>query len=121
MKSASTANCKYSRAVKSTKSIPIKFVEAKNTKRRKKGMDVHPLWVNIPNNAYAPHFEEFQTKWASNFTSVEDLILCKLYAVVSEDPTVVTYQTVKIFWGKIFESFNCLSATEASNGTFYKQ
>ncbi len=69
----------------------MKFVKAKITKRRKKR---HPLWVNPPNNAYTPYFEEFQTKQAPNFTLVEDL-------VVTEDPT----QTVETFLRKNFESF----------------
>ncbi len=84
-------------------------------------MDVHPLWIDLPNNAYAPYFEEFQNKWAPNFKSVEDLILCKLYAGVSEVPTVGTDQTLETFGGNIFKSFIRLSVTEASNGTFYKQ
>jgi len=117
MKSTSTG----AKSEKSTKRVPLKFVEAEITKRRKKGMEVHPLWNDPPDDAYAPFFQEFQSKRAPNFTPVEDLILCKSYAAVSEDPTVGTDQTVETFWGKIFETFIYLSATEASNGTFYKQ
>ncbi len=84
-------------------------------------MDVHHLWNNPPDDAYVPYFDKFQTKLAPNFTSVEDLILCKLYAAVSEDPTVGTDQTVETFWWKIFETFIHLSATEVSNGIYYKQ
>ncbi len=71
-------------------------------------------------NADAPYLEEFQSKPAPNFMPVEDLILCKSYTEVSEDLAVGTDQVVETFWGKIFETFICLSATEASNGTFYK-
>ncbi len=83
-------------------------------------MDVHPLWNNPPDDVYAPYFEEFQSKRSPNFTTVEDLILFKSYAAISEDPTVGTDQTVGTFWGKIFETFICLFATETSNGTLYK-
>ncbi len=127
MKSTSTVKHKCPRtqkaakSAKSTKRVPLNFAEAKITKRRKKGMEVHPLWNDPPDDAYAPYFEEFQSKRAPNFTPVEDLILCKAYAAVSEDPTVGTDQTVETFWGKIFETFVFLSATEASNGTFYKR
>ena len=51
-------------------------------KRRKKGNDSDPLWIDPPDDAYAPYFEEFQSKRAPNFTAVEDLILCKAYAAV---------------------------------------
>ncbi len=51
-------------------------------------MDVHPLGNDPSDDVYAPYFEEFQSKQASNVTIVEDLILCKSYATVSEDPTV---------------------------------
>ncbi len=51
----------------------------------------------------------------------EDLILFKAYAVVLDNPTVRTNQTVETFWGKIFESFIHLFWTEATNGTFNKQ
>ncbi len=56
-----------------------------------------------PDKADALFFEEFQSKQAPNFTAVEDLILCKLYAAVSEDPIVGMYQAVNKFWGKMFE------------------
>ncbi len=64
-------------------------------------MDVHPLWNYPLDNAYAPYFEENQTKWAPNLTSVEDLILCKLYVVVSEIP--------QLEWGRFSKpSLVCL-------------
>ncbi len=80
----------------------------KITKRRKKGMDANSLWV-------AP---QFQSKQASNFTAVEDLVFCKAYAAVLEDSTVGTDQNEENFLGKIFESFGCLSLTESANRTF---
>ncbi len=58
-----------------------------------------------PDDAYAPYFEEFQSKHAPNFTAVENLILCKAYSGGLEDPTVEIDKTVNNFWGKIFESF----------------
>ncbi len=79
----------------------MKFVEVEITKGRKKGMDVHPLWNDSPDNVYAPYFEEFQCKRAPNFPTVEDLILCKSYTAVSEDHTVGMDQTVETFWGKV--------------------
>ena len=90
------------------------------TKRRKKNSDADPLFVDPPDDAYAPYFKEFEGKRAPNFTTVEDLVLCKSYAAVSEDPTVGTDQTAETFWGKVFESFVLLSAYERENGTFYK-
>ena len=102
------------RASKSTVAVVI-------TKRKKKGEYSDPLYVDPPDDVFAPYFEEFQSKRAPNFTAVEDLILCKAYAAVSEDPTIGTDQTVETFWGKIFTSFIYLSATEADNGTFYKR
>jgi hypothetical protein len=91
------------------------------TKRKKKNSDANPLFVDPPDDAYAPYFKEFEGKRAPNFTTVEDLVLCKSYAAVSEDPTVGTDQTAETFWGKVFESFVLLSAYEAENGTFYKR
>jgi hypothetical protein len=91
------------------------------TKRRKKNSDANPLFVDPPDDAYAPYFKEFEGKRAPNFTTVEDLVLCKSYAAVSEDPTVGTDQTAETFWGKVFESFVLLSAYETENGTFYKR
>ncbi len=81
------------------------------------------LCGSIPPTMLMPHtLKSFKlkTKQAPNFTSVEDLILCKLYAALSVGSTVGTDQTVETFWGKIFESFIHLSETEASIGTFYK-
>ena len=83
------------------------------TKRRKKNSDADPLFVDPPDDAYAPYFKEFEGKRAPNFTTVEDLVLCKSYAAVSEDPTVGTDQTAETFWGKVFESFVLLSAYES--------
>ncbi len=91
------------------------------TKRKKKGEDADPLYVDPPDDVSAPYFEEFASKWAPNFTAVEDLVLCKAYTAVSEDPTVGMDQTVETIWGKIFTSFIYLSATEADNGTLYKR
>ena len=91
------------------------------TKRRKKNSDANPLFVDPPDDAYAPYFKEFEGKRAPNFTTVEDLVLCKSYAAVSEDPTVGTDQTAETFWGELFESFVLLSAYETENGTFYKR
>ena len=90
------------------------------TKRRKKNSDADPLYVDPPDDAYAPYFKEFEGKMAPNFTAVEDLVLCKSYAAVSKDPTVGTNQTAETFGGKVFESFVLLSAYERENGTFYK-
>ncbi len=56
-----------------------------------------PFFVDPPDDVFAPYFEEFQSKRAPNFTAVEDLILCKAYAAVSEDPTIGTDQTVETF------------------------
>ncbi len=47
-------------------------------------MDANPLWVAPPDDAYAPYFEEFQSKQVPNFTVVEDLILCQAYVAVLE-------------------------------------
>ena len=91
------------------------------TKRKQKNSDANPLFVDPPDDAYAPYFKEFEGKRAPNFTTVEDLVLCKSYAAVSEDPTVGTDQTAETFWGKVFESFVLLSAYETENGTFYKR
>ncbi len=91
------------------------------TKRRKKNSDADPLFVDPPDDAYAPYFKEFEGKRAPNFTTVEDLVLCKSYAAVSEDPTVGTDQTAETFWGKVFESFVLLSSYERENGSFYKR
>ncbi len=72
-------------------------------------MGVHTLWNDPPDGAYAPYYEEFKTKWAPNFTSVEDLILCKMQEAVSEDPIVGTDQTVEPFEGSFLKpSFVCL-------------
>ncbi len=75
-------------------------------KRKKRGEDVDPLFVNPPSDAYAPYFEDFKSKRAPNFTAVKDITLCKVYAAVSEEPT--------------FELFVVLSGSEAGNGQFFK-
>ncbi len=68
--------------------ILTKNVGGKITKRRRGGKEG---WMLIlcgstpPNDAYAPFFEEFQSKQAPNFIAVEDLILFKSYAAVSKD------------------------------------
>ena len=77
------------------------------TKRRKKNSDADPLFVDPPDDAYAPYFKEFEGKRAPNFTTVEDLVLCKSYAAVSEDPTVGTDQTAETFWGKVLRALSC--------------
>ncbi len=62
-------------------------------KCKKKNAGSDPLFVDPPDDAFASYFEEFEGKRASNFTAVEDLVLCKAYTAVSEDPTVGTDQT----------------------------
>ncbi len=99
------------RASKSTVAVVI-------TKRKKKGKYSDPLYVDPPDEIFAPYFEKFQSKPAPTFTAVEDLILCKAYATVSDYPTIGMDQTVETFWGKIFTYFIYLSATETDNGTF---
>ena len=42
-----------------------------------------------------------------DFTAVEDLVLCKAYAAVSEDPNVGTDQTAETFWGKVLRALFC--------------
>ena len=53
----------------------------------------YPLFVDPPDDAYTPYFKEFEGKRAPNFTAVEDHVLCKAYAAVSEDPAAGTDQT----------------------------
>ncbi len=55
-----------------------------------------------------------------NFTAVEDLVLCKAYAAMSEDPTVGTDQTANIFKGEVFENYVLLQSNQVKHGTFYK-
>ena len=74
------------------------------TKRRKKNSDTNPLFVDPPDDRYAPYFKEFEGKRAPNFTAVKDLVLCKSYAAVSKDPTVGTNQTAETFWGKFLRA-----------------
>ena len=117
--SASAARTSAAGARKSTKKSVA--IPTPTTKRRKKNSDADPLFVDPPDDAYAPYFVEFDGKRAPNFTNVEDLVLCRAYGAVSEDPTVGTDQTAETFWGKVFESFVLLSAYECENGTFYKR
>ena len=77
------------------------------TKRRKKNSESNPLFVDPPDDAYAPYLKEFKGKRAPNFTAVEDLVLCKSYAAMSEDPTVGTTQTAETFWGKFLRALSC--------------
>ena len=55
------------------------------TKRKKKTAGSDHLFVDPPDDAYAPYFKEFEGKRAPNFTAVEDLVLCKTYAAESEN------------------------------------
>ncbi len=91
------------------------------TKRKKKNAGSDPLFVDPPDDADAPQFKEFRGKRAPNFNAVEDLVLCKAYAAVSEDPTVGTDETAETFLGNVFESFILLSGYEVENKTFYKR
>ena len=75
------------------------------TKLRKKNTGTDPEFVDPPDYANAPYFKGFEGKRAPNFTVVEDLVLCKTYAAVSEDPTAGMGQTAETFWRKFFESF----------------
>ena len=77
------------------------------TKRRKKNSDTDPLFIDPPDDAYAPYFKEFEGKRAPNFTAVEDMVLCKSYAAVSKNPTVGTDQTAETFWGKFLRALSC--------------
>ena len=77
------------------------------TKRRKKNSDADPLFVDPPDDTYAPYFKEFEGKRTPNFTAVKDLVLCKSYAAVSEDPTVGTDHTAETFWGKFLRALSC--------------
>ena len=92
-------------ACKSTKKAGL--IATLVTKRRKKNSDANLLFVDPPDDAYAPYFKEFEGKRAPNFTAVEDLVLCKSYAVVSKDPTVGTDQTAETFWGKFLRALSC--------------
>ena len=38
------------------------------TKQRKKNSDINPLFVDPPDDEYAPYFKEFEGKRAPNFT-----------------------------------------------------
>ena len=92
-------------ACKSTKkaaSIPTPI-----TKWRKKNSETNPLVIDPPDDAYTPYFKEFEGKRAPNFTTVEDLVLCKSYAAVSGDPTVGINQTAETFWGKFLRALSC--------------
>ncbi len=62
--------------------IHLLYLHSPKSERGGKKMDANPLWVAPPDDAYAPYFEEFQSKQVPNFTVVEDLILCKAYVVV---------------------------------------
>ena len=77
------------------------------TKRRKKNSETNPLFVDPPDDAYAPYFKECGGKRAPNFTAQEDLVLCKSYAAISKDPTVGTNQTAKTFWGRFLRALSC--------------
>ncbi len=85
------------------------------TKPKKKNTGSGPLFVDPPDDAYAPYFKEFEGKRAPNFTAVEDLVLCRAYTAVSKDPTVGTDQSAETFWKKVYESFVLLSGYEVEN------
>ena len=76
-------------------------------KHRKKNAGTDPLFINPPDDEYTPYFKEFEGMRAPIFTAVEDLVLCKAYAAVSEDPTVGTDQTAETFWGKFLRALFC--------------
>ena len=76
-------------------------------KHRKKKAWTDPLFVDTPDDVYASYFKEFEDKRVSSFTSVDDLVLCKAYAAVSEDPTVGTNRTAETFWGKFLRALFC--------------
>ena len=92
-------------ACKSTKKAAL--ITTPMTNGRKKNSETNPLFVDPPDDAYAPYFKEFEGKRAPNFTAVEDLVLCKSYAIVSKDPTVGTNQTAATFWGKFLRALSC--------------
>jgi len=94
---------------------------AKAPLKQKRGEDVDPLFVDPTDDAYAPYFQDFNSKRAPDFTAVKDITLCEAYAAVSKEPTVGMDQTTETFWSKIFESFVVLSGSEAANGQFFKR
>lgn len=71
-------------------------------KWKKKGIETNPLFVCSPYDAYGPYFKGFESKWSPNFTAVENLVFCKTYAAVSEDPTVGIDQMAVTFCGGIW-------------------
>ena len=105
-------------AMKTSKNTPAMMTPV--MKHRKKNARTDPLFVEPHDDAYTSYFKELEVKRAPNFTAVEDLVLCKAYKAVSEDPTVGTDQTAETFWGKGFESLVLLSVYEVESGMFYK-
>ena len=85
----------------------VALIALPGTKQRKKNTETDLLFVNPPDDTYAPYFNEFEGKRAPNFTAVEDLVLFKGYAAVSEDHTVGTDQTAESFWGKFLRASSC--------------
>ena len=77
------------------------------TKWIKKYSETNPLFLDTPDDAYVPYFKEFEGKRAPNFTAVEDPVLCKSYAAMSEDPTVGIDQTAETFWGEVLRALSC--------------
>ncbi len=61
-------------------------------------VSVHPILQQCGTSSFVSHMQQF--------LKISQLEQTKLW---------------RPFWGKIFETFVCLSATEASIGTFYKQ
>ncbi len=85
------APSKQSTPTKKSEMVAIAATPA--TKRKKRGGFFYPLYLDPPSDAYAPNFKEFKSKRAPKVTIVKNITLCKAYAMVSEEPTVGTYQT----------------------------
>ena len=99
-----SAKTNYASAVGARKQTKTNAAIATSVmKCKKKNAWSDPLFIDPPDDAYAP-FKEIEGKRAPNFTAVEDLVLCKAYA---EDPTVGTDQTAETFGGKFLRASFC--------------
>ncbi len=66
---------KQSAPTKKSKMVTLAATPVK--KRKKRGEDVNPLFLDPPSDAYAPYFKEFKSKRAPNFNTVKDITLCR--------------------------------------------
>ena len=56
--------------------------------------------------------EVVKAKWPLNFETVEDIVICRCWRIITNDPKTGTDQTSDAFWERHFEKFTKIMIEE---------